>query len=101
MPINFTSKSLLILTWNPNGLANHKNEILAILQTYRIDIALISETHFTNSSIFNLPGYKTFKTNHPDGTAQAGAAIIVRSSLFFSTLSPISNHLTYKPVAFL
>ncbi|KAL4107084.1 hypothetical protein QTP88_018516 [Uroleucon formosanum] len=87
-----TSKSLLILTWNSNGLANHKNEILATLQNNRIDIALISETHFTNSSNFYLPGYQTFKTNHPDGTAHAGAAIIVRSSLIFYPLPKIQSH---------
>lgn len=92
MPNNPTSKSLLILTWNSNGLANHKNEILATLQNNRIDIALISETHFTNSSNFYLPGYQTFKTNHPDGTAHAGAAIIVRSSLIFYPLPNIQSH---------
>ncbi|KAL4107090.1 hypothetical protein QTP88_018522 [Uroleucon formosanum] len=59
---------------------------------YKIDIALISETHFTNSSNFYLPGYQTFKTNHPDGTAHAGAAIIVRSSLIFYPLPKIQSH---------
>lgn len=92
MPSNPTSKSLLILTLNSNGLANHKNEILATLQNNRIDIALISETHLTNSSNFYLPGYQTFKTNHPDGTAHAGVAIIVRSSLIFY---PLPNIQTY------
>jgi hypothetical protein len=57
MPNSLISKSVLILTWNPIGLANHENEILATLQTYRIDMALISETHFTNSSNFNLFEY--------------------------------------------
>jgi len=92
MPNNLASKSLLILTWNSNGLANHKNEILATLQNNRIDIALISETHFTNSSNFYLPEYQTFKTYHPDGTAHAGAAIIVRSSLIFYPLPNIQSH---------
>jgi len=81
---NVTSNSLLVLIWNSNGLANHKNEILATLQNNRIDIALISETHFTNSTHLNLSGYQIFKTNHPDGTAHAGAAI--RSSLLFYPL---------------
>uniref|UniRef100_A0A2S2PXP7 Putative RNA-directed DNA polymerase n=1 Tax=Sipha flava TaxID=143950 RepID=A0A2S2PXP7_9HEMI len=89
MPTNkITSKSLLILTWNSNGLTNHRDEILAILQNNRIDIALISETHFTHSSHLNLPGFNIIKTNHPDGTAHAGAAIIIRTSLLFYPLPP-------------
>jgi exonuclease III len=91
MPNNLISKSLLILTWNPNGLTNHKNEISAILQTYGIDIALISETHFTNPSNFNLPGYKTLKTNQPYITAHAGTTIRVRSSLLFYPLPNIQS----------
>ena len=83
---NATSHSLLILNWNANGLAKHKDELLAILQNNRIDIALISETHFTNSTHFYLPGFKVFKTNHPDSTAHAGATIIVKSSLLFYPL---------------
>jgi len=92
MPSNPKSNSLLILTWDLNGLANHKNKILATLQNNRIDIALISETHFTNSSNFYLPGYQTFKTNHQDGTAHAGTAIIVRLSLIFYPLPNIQSH---------
>jgi hypothetical protein len=68
---------------------NHKSEILATLQNNRIDIALISETHFTNSSNFYLPGYQIFKTNHPDGMAHSGAAIIIRSSLIYYPLPSI------------
>ncbi|VVC33500.1 Endonuclease/exonuclease/phosphatase [Cinara cedri] len=83
-----TSKFLLILTWNSNGLTKHKNELLATLQNNRIDIALISETHFTNSSRFNLPGFQIFRTNHPDDIAHAGAAIIIISSLLFYPLPP-------------
>ncbi|VVC34843.1 Endonuclease/exonuclease/phosphatase,Reverse transcriptase domain [Cinara cedri] len=64
----------------------HKDELLALLQNNRIDIALISETHFINSTHFYLPGFQIFKTNHPDGTAHAGAAIIVKSSLLFFPL---------------
>jgi hypothetical protein len=64
----------------------HKNELLATLQNNRVVIALISETHFTHSSHFSLPGFQTFKINHPDGTAHAG--VIVRLSLLFYPLPP-------------
>lgn len=78
---SFTNNSLTILSWNANGLKNHKDEFLITLQEKRIDIALISETHFTNNYSLNLPGFRSYQTNHPDGTAHAGAAIYVRSSL--------------------
>lgn len=83
---NFTSNSLLILTWNSNGLINRRNELLATLQNSRIDIALISETHLTNITQINLPGYHIIKSNHPDGTAHAGAAIFIRTPLLFYPL---------------
>jgi hypothetical protein len=60
---------------------NHKDEFLTTLQEKRIDIALISETHFTNNYSLNLPHFRSYQTNHPDRTAHAGAAIYVRSSI--------------------
>lgn len=84
---SFTNNSLTILSWNANGLKNHKDEFLITLQEKRIDIALISETHFTNNYSLNLPGFRSYQTNHPDGTAHAGAAIYVRSSLAFHQLT--------------
>jgi len=53
---SYTSNSLLILLWNANGLKNHRNELLITLQEKRIDVVLISETHFTNTSYVNFPG---------------------------------------------
>ena len=95
MPNNkITSKSLLILTWNSNGLTNRRDELLAILQNNRIDIALISETHFTHASHLNLPGFNIIKTNHSDGTAHSEAAIIIRVFLLFYLLLPYqTDHL--------
>lgn len=83
---NFTSNSLFILTWNSNGLINRRNELLATLYNSRIDIALISETHLTNITQINLPGYHIIKSNHPDGTDHAGAAIFIRTLLLFYPL---------------
>lgn len=70
-----TQNSIMILSWNVNGLKNHKVEFHITLQEKRIDIALISETHFTNSYSFNIPGFRLNHINHPDETAHAGTAI--------------------------
>ena len=45
---------------------------------HQIDILLISETHFTAKTHFVLPGYDLYFTNHPDGAAHGGPAIIVK-----------------------
>jgi hypothetical protein len=80
---SYTSNSLLILLFNSNGLQNHSNELQLVLQEKRIDIALISETHFTKYSHIAIPGYHLLKTNHPDNSAHGGAAIFIKSSLSF------------------
>ena len=83
---SYTSNSLLILLFNSNGLKNHSNELQIVLQEKRIDIALISETHFTKYSHIAIPGYHLLKTNHPDNSAHGGAAIYIKSSLSFQSL---------------
>ena len=81
-----TKTSLIILLFNANGLKNHVNEIQTVLYEKRIDIALITETHFTKYSQVHIPGYITYKSNHPDNTAHGGVAIIIKSTLSFSPL---------------
>lgn len=75
-----TDSSLLILSWNANGLKNHRDEFLITLQEKRFDIALISETHYTNYYFLYLPGFRLYQSNYPDGTAHAWYTYI-RSSL--------------------
>jgi len=87
----FTSQSLAILLWNANGIAKHRNELIISLNEKRIDIATISETHFTPNSKCSFPGYSTFSTCHPDNTAHGGAAIIIRSSLQFTAAPSVNN----------
>jgi exonuclease III len=42
---------------------------------------LISETHFTDKSYLNIPGCKVYYKNHPDNTAHAGTAVIIKSTI--------------------
>jgi hypothetical protein len=86
MSSNVTNKSLLILQFNANGLKNHINELETVLHVKRIDIALITETHFTKYSSIHIPGYNLLKTNHPDNTAHGGVAILIKSSIIFQSL---------------
>jgi exonuclease III len=54
------AKFLMIALWNANGLAQHKDEIQLFLRHNKIDILLISETHFTTkkSSTTEAPSTK-------------------------------------------
>ena len=81
-----TRNSILILQFNVNGLKNHVNELQLVLQEKRIDIALISETHFTRHSYVPITGYNFLKSNHPDNAAHGGAAIYIKSSLLYQSL---------------
>ena len=65
------AKFLRVAQWNANGLAQHKDEVQLFLQ-HKIDILLVSETHFTRKTHFRIPQYNTYYTSHPDGTAQSG-----------------------------
>lgn len=74
-------KSIRIAEWNANGLTNHKTELIHFLQDNKIDLLLISETHFTERTVFRIPNYKIYHTNHPDGTAHGGAAVVIRNTI--------------------
>lgn len=76
-----TNKVLRIATWNANGLLNHKQEVITFININKIDILLVSETHFTDLSYFSIPNYTTYTTTHPDGTAHGGTAIIIKNSI--------------------
>ena len=70
-----------MVLWNVNGLSNHKLELQTFLDMHKIDIALISETHFTSRTVIKIPHYTVYHTIHPDDTAHGGAEVILRSSI--------------------
>ncbi|VVC42317.1 Endonuclease/exonuclease/phosphatase [Cinara cedri] len=80
--------SLNLFLRNINGLKRYKPELLNLFIEKHIDITLISETHCTPISKNFFPGYKIYRTNHPDGTAHGGSAIIISSKI---QCQPIPN----------
>ena len=75
------AKSLRLAVWNANGIINHKEELQFFLQDQLIDVMLISESHLTDKSYLKIPGYKFYHANHPDNTAHAGSAILIKSTI--------------------
>lgn len=70
-----------IALWNANGLQNHKDELQLFIRNNNIDILLVSETHFTERSHFNLRGFDVIRCDRPNGTPRGGSAIIIKSSI--------------------
>ena len=79
-----TYKILRIAHWNANGLQNHREEVKLFLYHNKIDILLVSETHFTAKTHFSIPGYSLSHTNHPDDRAHGGTAILVRTTIKYA-----------------
>ena len=89
---------LHIVLWNANGLARHADEVKTYLSLQNVDIMLISETHFTTKSYINIPNYSVYDTQHPDGTAHGGTAIIIKMASN-TTFMGITNWNIYKQLA--
>lgn len=52
--------TLSIATWNANGLLQHLSELETFLRNERIDICLISETHFTKQSYVKIRHFSCY-----------------------------------------
>jgi len=77
-------KILRIAQWNAIGLLNHKEEVQLFLFQNKIDILLVSETHFTSKTYFTIPGYNLCHTNHPDDRAHGGTTILIRKTIQYT-----------------
>uniref|UniRef100_A0A2A4IUM2 Reverse transcriptase domain-containing protein n=1 Tax=Heliothis virescens TaxID=7102 RepID=A0A2A4IUM2_HELVI len=73
--------NLRIATWNANGLTERRQELEVFLKTERIDVALISETRFSDKTYFQLKNYTIHTTNHPSGNTHGGAAVIIKENI--------------------
>lgn len=73
--------TIRIVTWNANGLLNQIPELEIFLNSEKIDICLISETHFTRLSYVKIRGYKIYHAIHPENKARGGSAVLVKESI--------------------
>lgn len=72
---------LKVIYWNANGVIPHKQELRNYIKKNKIQIVLLCETHLTVNKKFNIPGYRTYRTDRPGGVAAGGTAILVRNDL--------------------
>ncbi len=73
--------NLHIVTWNANGLLQRVNELELFLCSNHIDLAQISETHFTSKNYLKIPGYTVYSTTDPSGRARGGIAILIKHNI--------------------
>jgi hypothetical protein len=78
------------MQFNANELKNHVHELELLLNNKCIDIALITETHFTKYTKIFISGYKLFHTNHSDNMAHGGVAIYIKSTIVFQLFPSFS-----------
>jgi len=57
------ASSIRIATWNANGLHQYKLELETFLENQKINMCLISETHFTKETNFKLYGFEIYHSS--------------------------------------
>jgi len=75
------ASTLRIMTWNSNGLLQHKESLLVKLIERKINVCLTSETHFTRESYVILGGFEVYYTIHPSSCARGGSAVIINTGI--------------------
>ena len=73
--------TLRIAAWNANGLAGRLEELECFMNTEKIDICLLSETHFIRESHIKIRNYEVYHSIHPANKARGGSGIILRKSI--------------------
>ena len=75
------ANELRIMTWNANGLKQHLQELEAVLVTQKIDVCLISETHFTKEDHAKIRGYHCYHSTHLCNTPRGGSAVFIKQHI--------------------
>lgn len=76
------ANDIRILEWNADGLQQRQHELQTVMDIQKIDICLISETHFTRETYLKLRGYQVYHTTHPSNSARGGSAVIVKQHIY-------------------
>jgi len=69
------------MTWNANGLLQYKENLIVTLVDHKIDLCLISETHFTRESYIKLRRFDVYHTMYPNNCARAGSAVNIKKEI--------------------
>ena len=71
-----------ILQWNVQGIKHMKNELLDIIQTYKVSILALQETRLTGEYNLKIPRYNlVYKDGHFNRSPHGGVAIYIHSDV--------------------
>ena len=76
-----SNNRLTKLEYTTKGAIPKNKKWQIVLDTEKIDVCFISETHFTKQSFIKFKGLKVYHTIHPENAAKGGSAIIVRDNI--------------------
>ena len=71
---------LKIVAWNANSIGNKLQELREFLPRFRVDVALISETHLKPSHRSNIANYKCYRNDRLTGRG-GGTAIYIKTNI--------------------
>jgi exonuclease III len=69
------------MTWNSNGLLQHKESLLVTLIDQKTDVCLISGTHFTRESYIKLRGFEVYHTIQSSNCARGGSTVVNKTGI--------------------
>lgn len=86
------SKSMKIMFWNAQSITNKSKQIQLehLLETERIDIALLAETFLKTQHTFNMKNFAIYRNDRLTH-AHGGVAIAVRKSITHKVRSPFNT----------
>lgn len=90
-PNNKVSKTLNLLNWNANGIIPKRASFIHFLESHKIDVACITETHLPPQKAFRIPNYSCYRYDRPSQKASGGVAILVNRAISHGPLSVPQN----------
>lgn len=79
--IHTKMEDFVISQWNCRSAVANKENLENLLSTYKINIALLSETWFKTNKYINFSGYNIIRQDRPDG--KGGVAILTKANITF------------------
>ena len=86
------ARNLRIMTWNTNGIVQHTENLIVTLVDQKIDLCLISETHFTTESYNKLQGFDAYHTMQPNNCVRGGSAVVIKNKSHITKTSRLRKN---------
>lgn len=79
-----------IIFWNANGIRNKIDDLMQLMISHKIDIALISESRLTPNIKLKAPGYTIHRTDR-ENSSGGGTLIIIKNNIQHFEIPPVKT----------